>query len=116
MSWLKNHSPEGLIPGNKVCGHVFGGRYKSIVVEPGECYGAILDCAHLDPVRAGLIVELIHRETTVRLDWISQELGMGDRSPCCRTIARVRGQLKKNKQWRLIQENMSISMTNPFIA
>jgi len=39
------------------CGAVFGGRYKSIVVEPDNCFWALLDYLHLNPVRAGLVRE-----------------------------------------------------------
>ena len=33
----------------------FGGRYKAILVEPGNCFWALLDYIHLNPVRAGLV-------------------------------------------------------------
>ena len=46
--------------------------------------------------------------TTVRLDWISQKLRMGERSSCCRTIRRTRGVMQRRKDWigatRKIQE------------
>ncbi len=33
----------------------FEGRYKAILVEPGNCFWALLDYLHLNPVRAGLV-------------------------------------------------------------
>jgi len=35
-------------------GHVFQGRYKSLVVEPGTYWSGLIDYIHLNPVRAGL--------------------------------------------------------------
>ena len=58
------------------------------------------------------MVALIQKETTVRLDWIRQRLGMGDRSHCCRTIRRTREVMEPRRAWiaatRKIQE-MSIN-------
>lgn len=36
-------------------GHVFQGRYKSPLVEPGEVLRRVVDYVHLNPVRAGLL-------------------------------------------------------------
>jgi putative transposase len=36
-------------------GHVFQGRFKSLIVERDEYLGALLDYIHLNPVRAGLV-------------------------------------------------------------
>jgi len=36
-------------------GHLFGGRYKAILVEAGKCFWALLDYIHLNPLRAGLV-------------------------------------------------------------
>src|SRR5690606_824762 len=35
-------------------GHLFQGRFKSLVVEPGDRWRALVDYIHLNPVRAGL--------------------------------------------------------------
>jgi putative transposase len=40
---------------HRLWGHLFGGRYKAILVEPGECFSVLLDYIHLNPVRAGLV-------------------------------------------------------------
>ena len=37
-------------------GHLFGGRYKAILVEPGNCFWALLDYIH-KAVRAGIVAE-----------------------------------------------------------
>ena len=36
-------------------GHLFQGRYKSLVVEPGGALGQVCHYIHLNPVRAGLV-------------------------------------------------------------
>jgi REP element-mobilizing transposase RayT len=36
-------------------GHLFQGRYKSLLVEPGEALGQVCHYIHLNPVRAGLV-------------------------------------------------------------
>ena len=38
-------------------GHLFGGRYKAILAEPGNCFWALLDYIHLNPVRARIVQE-----------------------------------------------------------
>ena len=36
-------------------GHLFQGRYKALVVEPGEALAQVCDYIHLNPVRAGIL-------------------------------------------------------------
>ena len=36
---------------------MYSERYKAILVEPGNCFWALLDYIHLNPVRAGLLQE-----------------------------------------------------------
>jgi putative transposase len=36
-------------------GHLFQGRYKALLVEPGAALGAVCDYLHLNPVRAGVV-------------------------------------------------------------
>ncbi len=36
-------------------GHLFQGRYKSLVVEPGRALGEVVNYIHLNPVRAGIV-------------------------------------------------------------
>ena len=55
MGWLQNAFTRRINTRHQLWGHVFGGRYKSILVEPGNCYWALLDYIHLNPVRAGLV-------------------------------------------------------------
>ena len=55
MGWLQNAYTRRLNVKHELWGHLFGGRYKSIVVEPGNCFWALLDYVHLNPVRAGLV-------------------------------------------------------------
>jgi putative transposase len=49
--------------------------------------------------RKGLVAALIQKETTVRLDWIRQRLGMGERSSCCRTIRQIREVMERRRGW-----------------
>lgn len=49
--------------------------------------------------RKGLVAALIQKETTVRVDWISQRLSMGERAYCCRTICRTREMMERRKDW-----------------
>lgn len=55
MGWFQNAYTRRINTRHKLWGHLFGGRYKAIVVEPGNAYWAILDYIHLNPVRAGLV-------------------------------------------------------------
>jgi putative transposase len=55
MGWLQNAYTRRINTRHRLWGHLFGGRYKSILVEPGNCFWALLDYIHLNPVRAGLV-------------------------------------------------------------
>jgi putative transposase len=55
MGWFQNAYTRRINTRHKLWGHLFGGRYKAIVVEPGNAYWAILDYIHLNPVRAGFV-------------------------------------------------------------
>ena len=55
MGWLQNAYTRRINTRHRLWGHLFGGRYQAIVVEPGNAYGAILNYIHLNPVRAGLV-------------------------------------------------------------
>lgn len=57
MGWLQNAYTRRINVRHKLWGHVFGGRYKSVLVEPGNCFLALLNYIHLNPVRAGMIGE-----------------------------------------------------------
>jgi hypothetical protein len=56
MGWFQNAYTRRINTRHRLWGHLFGGRYKAIVVEPGNAYWAILVYIHLNPVRAGLVV------------------------------------------------------------
>ena len=55
MGWLQNAFTRRINTRHKLSGHVFGGRYKAILVEPGNCFWALLDYIHLNPARLGLV-------------------------------------------------------------
>jgi putative transposase len=57
MGWLQNAFTRRINTRHELWGHLFGGRYKSILVEPGNCFWALLDYIHLNPVRAGIVAE-----------------------------------------------------------
>ncbi len=55
MSWFQNTYTRRFNTCHKLWGHLFGGRYKAILVEPGGNYfRKVIDYVHLNPVRAGL--------------------------------------------------------------
>jgi REP element-mobilizing transposase RayT len=55
MGWMQNAYTRRLNTRHQLWGHVFGGRYKSIAVEPGNYFWVLLDYIHLNPVRAGMV-------------------------------------------------------------
>jgi len=57
MGWLQNAYTRRMNVRHGRWGHLFGGRYKAILAEPGNCYWALLDYVHLNPVRAGMVRE-----------------------------------------------------------
>jgi REP-associated tyrosine transposase len=57
MGWLQNAFTRRINTRHRLWGHLFGGRYKAILVEPGNCFWALLDYIHLNPVRAGIVQE-----------------------------------------------------------
>ena len=65
----------------------------------GLAAGNLKAAAKGDP-RKIAIAELIQAENTMRLDWISGELGMGTRSWCCQQICQTRISLGKDRKLR----------------
>jgi len=57
MGWRQNAYTRRINTRHRLGGHVFGDRYKSIVVEPGNCFWALMDYIHLNPVWAGMVKE-----------------------------------------------------------
>jgi REP-associated tyrosine transposase len=57
MGWLQNAFTRRINARHGLWGHLFGGRYKAILVEPGNCFWALLDYIHLNPVRVGVVAE-----------------------------------------------------------
>lgn len=57
MAWLQNAFTRRHNVRHKRWGHLFGGRYKAILVDDGEGWylGTLIDYVHLNPVRAGLV-------------------------------------------------------------
>lgn len=59
MRWFQNAFTRRINTRNRLWGHLFGGRYKSILVEPdaggGDYLTTLIDYIHLNPVRAGLV-------------------------------------------------------------
>lgn len=55
MGWLQNAFTRRINTRHQLWGHLFGGRYKAIVVEPEQGFRALLDYVHLNPARAGLV-------------------------------------------------------------
>ena len=57
MSWLQNTFTRRHNVRHKLWGHLFGGRYKSVLVddEMGTYLATLIDYVHLNPVRASLV-------------------------------------------------------------
>ena len=55
MQWLQTTFSVRFNRYRKENGHVFQGRYKAIVVEPGEAMGRVCHYIDLNPVRAGVV-------------------------------------------------------------
>jgi len=55
MKWLQNTWTKRFNARHRLWGHVFGGRYKAVLVEQGEYLGTLIDYVHLNPLRAGLV-------------------------------------------------------------
>jgi putative transposase len=58
MRWLQNTYTRRLNHRHKLWGHVFGGRYKAVLVEnnlDSDYFGDLWDYIHLNPVRVGLV-------------------------------------------------------------
>lgn len=55
MGWLQNAYTRRINTRHRWWGHLFGGRYKAILVGPGNCFWALLDYIHLNPVRSRLV-------------------------------------------------------------
>lgn len=54
MQWLQSTFAVRFNAFNKERGHVFQGRYKALLVQPGQHFAALVDYIHLNPVRAGI--------------------------------------------------------------
>ena len=54
MRWLQGTCAVRFNQYRREQGHLFQGRFKSLIVEPGEHWLNLVDYIHLNPVRAGL--------------------------------------------------------------
>lgn len=55
MKWLQNTWTKRFNARHQLWGHLFGGRYKAVLVEEGEYLGTLIDYVHLNPFRGGLV-------------------------------------------------------------
>jgi putative transposase len=55
MKWLQNTWTKRFNARNQLWGHVFGDRYKAVLVEEGEHLSKLIDYVHLNPFRGGLV-------------------------------------------------------------
>jgi hypothetical protein len=55
MRWLQATFAGRFNKYRKVHGHLFQGRFKSLVVEPGEHWLSLINYIHLNPLKAGLV-------------------------------------------------------------
>ena len=57
MGWFQSTFTARYNRRHRMVGHLFQGRYKAVLVEPGEggYFAALADYIHLNPARAGLL-------------------------------------------------------------
>lgn len=55
MKWLQNTWTKRFNARHQLWGHVFGDRYKAVLVGEGGYLGTLIDYVHLNPFRAGLV-------------------------------------------------------------
>ena len=55
MQWLQSTFANRFNRAHKAHGHLFQGRFRSLVVERDEYLGPLIHYIHLNPVRAGLV-------------------------------------------------------------
>lgn len=121
MRWLQNTYTRRFNVRNGLWGHVFGGRYKAILLDrfdgDGYYYRTLLDYIHLNPARAGLLDEsgsglLSYRwsslssaysvSPTKRPDWMEIESGLSTFS--CSDTVKGRRSFTKRLEDRISEE------------
>lgn len=55
MTWFQNTWTRRFNVRHRLWGHLFGGRYKAILVEEGDYLTRLIHYVHLNPVRAGMV-------------------------------------------------------------
>ena len=55
MQWLQNTWTKRFNARHGMWGHVYGGRYKAVLVEENEHLSCLIDYVHLNPFRAGMV-------------------------------------------------------------
>ena len=95
MKWFQGAYTQRYNSRHRVCGHLFQGRYKALVVdgEAGEYFGVVSTYIHLNPARAKLI--RIGEERLARYRWSSYPsyVKAGGRRPTWLETRRVLGNL-----------------------
>ncbi len=94
MGWLQNAFTRRINTRHRLWGHVFGGRYKSILVEPGDCFWALLDYIHLNPARAKMVSS---EQGLGLLDYRWSSLAQGYALPP-----------KKRSKWLVVEKGLGI--------
>jgi putative transposase len=79
MQWLQSTYATRFNRFRNVRGHLFQGRYKALIVEPGEALFRLVNYIHLNPVRAKIVPP--ERVGTYRWSSLRQFVGKGERSP-----------------------------------
>ncbi|MEM8954075.1 MAG: transposase, partial [Verrucomicrobiota bacterium] len=117
MTWLQSTYTIRFNARHKLRGHVFGGRYKAILVdrENDNYFSTLLDYIHLNPVRAGIIKQGMPLEDfswssisyyilppSKRADW--QHASDGLASLDCKDSAAGRRKFLKDLQTRVAWE------------
>ena len=84
MKWFQNAWTRRFNSRHRLWGHLFGGRYKAILVEEGGW-------------RKGLAAGLIRRRSLVDNGWLTERLHMGARNAVSRTIRMADEHIKTSR-------------------
>jgi putative transposase len=90
MRWFQNTYTRRFNVRNQLCGHVFGGRYKAVLVESrefgsGDYLSNLIDYVHLNPIRAGIL----NRTTQSLIDYPWSSLSKGYAVSPQATVVRI---------------------------
>ena len=131
MKWVLGVFSQGWNRRRGRRGHVFQGRYKTVVVNgeaaDGSYFKIVADYIHLNPVRSGwvggeaggclrswrwrkdeteLVAALVRKRTAMPNRWVASRLGMGHEVGVTRAVRRFRDDRKLAEQLKALEKNL----------